>query len=188
MGPPRLKACVADAGPLIHLAEIGASSLLGICTEVVVPRAVWGETVGRGRVSEADVVSHASVSDVPASGLEQVVEKHTLQSLQSGENEALFLCDSLRIGILLTDDLAARDAAKRLGVTPVGSLGVVVRAYRVGDVTCEQAKALIADLQTCEHAVRHWSHRRLDPGGAASAAALRSGCHGARRKPPRRSS
>ncbi len=50
------------------------------------------------------------------------------------------------VPILLTDDLAVRDAAKRLGLTPVGSLGVIVRAYRLGHIILTQAEHRIAAL------------------------------------------
>jgi predicted nucleic acid-binding protein len=48
--------------------------------------------------------------------------------------------------VLLTDDLAVRDTARRFGLIPVGSLGVVVRAYRVGDISLEDAEQHLADL------------------------------------------
>jgi predicted nucleic acid-binding protein len=46
----------------------------------------------------------------------------------------------------LTDDLAARDAARGLGITPVGSLGVVVRTYRLGQISLTEAEKRITDL------------------------------------------
>jgi len=48
----------------------------------------------------------------------------------------------------LTDDLAALDAAKRLGITPVGSLGVIVRAYRDGRISLEEAERCILALDS----------------------------------------
>jgi predicted nucleic acid-binding protein len=46
----------------------------------------------------------------------------------------------------LTDDLAVREAAKRLGLAPVGSLGVVIRAHRLGRISLADAERHIADL------------------------------------------
>ncbi|HAZ31440.1 MAG TPA: hypothetical protein DCY61_01865 [Dehalococcoidia bacterium] len=48
--------------------------------------------------------------------------------------------------ILLTDDLAVRAAAKRLSLIPVGSLGIVVRAYRAGHISLSEAERRIAEL------------------------------------------
>jgi predicted nucleic acid-binding protein len=42
--------------------------------------------------------------------------------------------------VLLTDDLAVRDAAKLLHVTPVGSLGVIVRAYHTQRILLSEAE------------------------------------------------
>ncbi len=52
MGPGRVKAAVADAGPLIHLTEIGCLALLHIFETLHIPAAVWSETVERGRLSQ----------------------------------------------------------------------------------------------------------------------------------------
>ena len=51
------------------------------------------------------------------------------------------------VPFLLTDDLAVRRAAKRLGVRPVGSLGVIVRGYRLGRFSLREAKMHLRALQ-----------------------------------------
>jgi hypothetical protein len=40
---------VTDAGPLIHLTEIGCLGLLSIFESLHIPQAIWAETVQRGR-------------------------------------------------------------------------------------------------------------------------------------------
>jgi predicted nucleic acid-binding protein len=50
------------------------------------------------------------------------------------------------VPILLTDDLAVREAAKHLNLTPVGSLGIVARAYRLGYLSLSDAERHIANL------------------------------------------
>ena len=67
-------------------------------------------------------------------------------SLHSGDQECLFVCLEQRIPILLTDDMALRTAARRFNVIPVGSLGVVVAAFKGGEISLEQAEGYIADL------------------------------------------
>ena len=47
---------------------------------------------------------------------------------------------------MLTDDLAVREQAKRLSLTPVGSLGIVVRAYCLGHISLAEAERHITDL------------------------------------------
>ena len=69
-----------------------------------------------------------------------------LTSLHVGEQECLFVCKRLSVPLLLTDDLAARDAAKHLGLEPVGSLGVVVRAYRQSIIPLDDAERFLGKL------------------------------------------
>ena len=47
----------------------------------------------------------------------------------------------------MTDDLAVRDAAKRLGIQPVGSLGVIIRAAHVHSIERGEAETLMRRLQ-----------------------------------------
>ena len=61
MGPRGLRAAVVDAGPLIHLTEVGALTLLRLFETLHIPNAVWSETVGRGRVQERDLVRLSNV-------------------------------------------------------------------------------------------------------------------------------
>jgi hypothetical protein len=42
------------------------------------------------------------------------------------------------ISILLTDDMAVRDAAKHLQIVPVCSLGIVVSAFKQKEITLEE--------------------------------------------------
>jgi predicted nucleic acid-binding protein len=149
VGSRGLKSAVADAGPLIHLAEIGAASLLALCERLLVPSAVWHETVGRTRISE-DVLMRATTIDrivLPDDRVGRFIEENGLGTLHRGEQECLYLCIEGGVSVMLTDDLAARDAAQRVGVTPVGSLGVVARAYRLGQLGLPDAERHILALQ-----------------------------------------
>jgi len=143
-----VNAAVADAGPLIHLTEVGGLHFLGIFDALHIPDAVWAETVGRDRVSASDVlrlgiVQRHSMSESEVSGFAQ---ENNLEDLQDGEQESLCLCQQIGVITLLTDDLAVRKAARHLKLTPVGSLGVVVRAYHLGCISLIEAERYMADL------------------------------------------
>ena len=69
-----------------------------------------------------------------------------LERLQAGELEGLYLCSQLRVPIILTDDLAVREAARGLALQPVGSLGIVARAFRAGQIAREVAEQALVDL------------------------------------------
>ena len=146
MGHGRVERAVADAGPLIHLHEVGHTNLLGLFDVLCVPDAVWAESVGKSRISplSLDNVQRHTITGID---IEYFVQTHLLSNLHAGERESLFLCQQLDVPLILTDDLAVRDAAKRLQILPVGSLGIVVRGYRKGHLTRSEAEQALVALQ-----------------------------------------
>jgi predicted nucleic acid-binding protein len=148
VGVGEIEAAITDAGPLIHLAEIGCLSLLRVFQMLHIPDAVWQETVGQGRVPGTSILQLGNVSQhtVPNISIARFVQENALSELHGGEQEGLYLCREMDIPLLLTDDLAAREAAKRLGITPIGSLGIVVKAYHLGQIALEEAERYIAAL------------------------------------------
>ena len=148
MGTGRVNLAVVDTGPLIHLTEIGCLLLLRIFDVLHIPDAVWSETVGQGRVPQGHVLELGIVQRHTLSqrDLTRLTQEKGFEELQDGERECLYLCQQEGVSVLLTDDLAVREQAKRLNLTPVGSLGVVVRAYRVGHISLANAERHITDL------------------------------------------
>ncbi len=134
MGNEGLIAAVIDSGPIIHLTEIGCLSLLRIFSTLHIPDAVWYETVGQGRVLpedllKVDIIKRHALS--PA-GINQFTTEKGFKKLDEGERECLYLCKQISVPLILTDDLAVRDAANLLNIIPVGSVGIVVKAYKSG--------------------------------------------------------
>jgi predicted nucleic acid-binding protein len=148
MGDETVDIAVADAGPLIHLSEIDCLSLLTIFKALHIPNAVWSETVGHNRVAKDDILSLNIVQQHSLSQSEiiQFAQENSLEELQDGELECLYLCQHIGIPILLTDDMAVREESYRLNLTPIGSLGIVVKAYRLGHIPLSKAKQHIASL------------------------------------------
>ena len=148
MGVRKVKAAVADAGPLIHLTEIDCFWLLNIFKALHIPDAVWSETVGQNRVPQAKVLELNNVHrhSLPQAEVTRFIQENGLEDLQIGECECLYLCQQTGVPVLLTDDLAVRKAAKRLKFIPVGSLGVVVKAHQLGRISLADAKQYITAL------------------------------------------
>ncbi len=120
---------VADAGPLIHLAELSAIDLLADFSRVIVPEAVW-EEVARHR---PDALLPTFLERLaPASIGPELRAIGTLYTLHRGEWQALAICDHLSGSRLLTDDTAARLAAKALNISASGTIGILLRAMRCG--------------------------------------------------------
>lgn len=131
---------VADAGPLIHLDELDCLGLLTDFIEVRVPEAVWRE-VERHR-PQALLAQDIPWIKCAAPTSKQVDAVASLYTLHPGEREALSLCIEYPESLLLTDDTAARLAAKTLAIEAHGTLGLLIRAIRRRQLT----KAEVLDL------------------------------------------
>ncbi len=114
---------VSNAGPLIHLAEVEALKALGIFTEVAIPPEVDKET---------SKIKKTKIRVVQLSGEAKNMAKMLMikYNIDLGEAEAIALAASTGTKTFLTDDLAARDAAKTQGLEPHGTLGIITRAFR----------------------------------------------------------
>lgn len=131
-------AAVADAGPLIHLAEIDSLELLSVLDQLHVPETVYDEVESGGIPSDMESLSYERVSseDLDAGYGE----------LDPGETAALAVADEYG-AVLLTDDLAARDVAKEIDVEVHGSLGIIAFAYAQGLLERDEAADRMRALQ-----------------------------------------
>lgn len=139
---------VCDAGPLIHLDELGALELLSDFTEVLVPNVVWQE-VAKHRpeaLTHPGVLLRRTNPRMAASPEIEVLAQ--VFSLHDGEREALRVAMENRPGLLLTDDTAARMAAGNLGISTHGTIGILVRAIRRQQRTKDEVLALLRALPT----------------------------------------
>ncbi|MEK8015306.1 MAG: hypothetical protein VSS75_000455 [Candidatus Parabeggiatoa sp.] len=76
----------------------------------------------------------------------QFIQQNNLTKLHAGERDCLYLCQQLNISTLLTDDLAARNAAKALNFRPLGTLGIVAKAYQMGPISLAEAEHHMLNL------------------------------------------
>ena len=142
-GPPLV---VCDAGPLIHLDELGALDLLADFAEVLVPDAVWREVMQHrpGALTHAGVTLRRIVPQMEVSPeLEALAQ---IFSLHTGEWEALRVAMEYRPGLLLTDDTAARLAAGNLRIGTHGTIGILVRAIRRRQRTKEEVLEVLRSI------------------------------------------
>lgn len=143
---------VADAGPLIHLDELAALDVLSDYTAVWLPDAVWHEVIHHRPEALQNTCVNLVRQDSPSPSA-QVVAITSLYTLHHGEREALTLCVNHSINTLLTDDTAARLAAKSLNIVTHGTLGLLIRAVRRNLRTPSDVLALLAVIpqQTTLH-------------------------------------
>lgn len=126
---------VSNTGPIIGLAKIGRLDLLNnLVGEVLIPPFVHKELFGKVG-SEAVMIEEGlrnfiNVAEVTAT--ERSVEA-VLSELDEGERQAIALAFGLGGDVLLLiDDRAGRQAAKRLGVPVTGLVGLLLLAKEKG--------------------------------------------------------
>lgn len=136
---------IADAGPLIHLDELDALSLLADFEQVLVPEAVWQEIEYHRPAALQRMASVLLRKTSPPTSpiIDALVSMFTLHL---GEKEALTCCLSYPDSLLLTDDTAARMAAQNLGIRAHGTVGLLIRAIRRQLRTKAEALQLLADI------------------------------------------
>jgi len=128
---------VADAGPLIHLDELASLDILADFGTVMVPDTVWRE-VERHRpnalIVAAGFLQRQTVSE-PSLLVHALVPLYTLH-----------LCAKHGNSLLLTDDTAARLAAKSLDISAHGTMGLLIRNIRRQTRSKPEVLALMQEI------------------------------------------
>ncbi len=147
---------VADAGPLIALAKIGALDILfRLYPKVLIPPAVHREAIATG-VDRGAPDALALLARWQAGDLETAASPDgplpVVARLGRGEISAILLAIQRRAEWVLIDDLAARQTAERsfraaqvtTGVK--GTLGVIVSAFRAGHLSAPEGIDLVGAI------------------------------------------
>lgn len=130
---------VADAGPLIHLDEIGVAAVLDIFPTVLVPHEVALEVQRRPKGPGQEAlrrceIRHLAKRDSPPVGALSVADMAAIELARQHQ------------GLLITDDLDLRDTANLAGLQVVGTIGVIVRAGHLGVLPRDAALAALDSL------------------------------------------
>jgi predicted nucleic acid-binding protein len=146
-------AVAAGAGPLIHLDELGALDLLGHFGRVYVPEVVWAtllrqrpQAVRGAGVRGASVrLQRVAQTEEPDASFLVLVQA---LSLGPGLPQAIQLARQHAPATLLTDDPAAWLTAETCALRAHGTLGLLVRAARLGQRSPEVVLGLLEQLHT----------------------------------------
>lgn len=128
---------VANSSPLISLSGIGALDLLrAVFNNIIVAQAVYDEVVlaGAGRVGSAEVASAGWIQRQTVTNTAAVKFIVNTSKLRQGESETLVLAQELKAHRAIIDERPARRYAHSLGVTVIGTLGVLLIAKAQGDI------------------------------------------------------
>jgi len=124
---------VSNTSPLTNLAAIGQFELLRqLYGEVHIPSGVWAELNAQGhRWPGSDQVAAATWIQ-PHTVQNQTLVAALRRDLDLGEAESIALALELQADLILLDEKEGRHAAQRLGLRPVGVVGVLLEAKANG--------------------------------------------------------
>jgi len=145
---PLLRVVVADAGPILHLDELGCLDVLNDFAEVLIPPAVW-EEIARHRPAALKgslVLKKIPVTSEPDERLKNLGQRF---ALHRGEMQALQLAVERQAQLFLSAAAAAaRVAAEELGCKLHGTIGLILRSVRCGRRTLANAISLLEAIPT----------------------------------------
>jgi predicted nucleic acid-binding protein len=139
---------VLDAGPLIHLDELGRLRLLSDFKQLLVPQAVLDEALRHRPGMKPAVLSNLEIISDPPPLSADLLKLADEFALHAGERAALAVL-KLRGGhfhFLLSDDSAARSVALAAGFQTHGTIGLILRSHRRGRVSKTEMLLLLREL------------------------------------------
>ena len=137
---------VCDAGPVIHLDEIGVLYLIEDFQEILLCPAVINE-VQKKRPKLFVKISPPFILLPHAFPTNQtLIAMCRALSLDTGESEALALMERDPAAMFLTDDSAARMVAERMGYKVHGTIGILLRSIRRSQLNPKEVLSLLDSL------------------------------------------
>ena len=130
---------VSNSSPLILLAKIGRFNILrDLFGLVYIPKSVYHEVVvvGAGKAGSKEVEEGIKSGWIKVETAQIGPELELI--LGRGEAEAIMLAEKLKLPLII-DERKGRKIAERRGIKIIGTLGVLLKAYKL---------SLIEDLNT----------------------------------------
>lgn len=153
---------VSDSTPLITLMKVARLQILKeLFGEIIVPEAVHKELTSNVRFSEgaqqinsSDFIRVISVEDRKSVSLLQ-----RAAGLDLGESELIIYAENNKADLLLVDEASGRRVARSMGIEIMGSVGVLVSAFREGILSEDEASDA---FQRIREVRRHISERLIE--------------------------
>ena len=150
---------VSDTTPLISLMKLGAINLIeGLYGEILIPEAVYNElTCNNKFFEEAKIISESNfikIVYVENKTEVQMIQKYS--GLDLGESEAIAYSQQINADLLMMDEAKGRSVARQVGLTTIGTLGILKHAYDKGLLSKEEAINCVCILRK--------NHRHIDEG------------------------
>jgi len=117
---------VSDIGPILHLHEIDLLKVLDIFSVVSISEIIKDE-FNRYKIKINSKIKVVDIIDKSKDNMKLLTNQY---DLDLGEASAISLALQEKADYFLTNDLEARNVAKRFGLEVHGSVGIILRAFR----------------------------------------------------------
>ena len=148
---------ISNSSPLIIFGKLNEFEILKkVFNKIEITKSVYEEVVERGmksNKSESFIIKDwiekgfVSVQSLSASGQEKsIFLRETYVSLDEGESDTIALAIQKNQKNLLIDEKAARKVAEIYRLFPIGSLGVLLLAYKKKILNEQELKKIVSTL------------------------------------------
>ena len=152
---------VSDSTPLITLMKAAQLRILHeLFGEIIIPEAVHDElTVNEKYIEEAKLINSSEfIRVISVEDRKSVSLLQRAAGLDLGESEAIIYAENNNADLLLVDEASGRRVAKSMGIEIMGSIGVLVSAFRKGFLSEEETNDV---FQRIRNARRHISEKLI---------------------------
>ena len=152
---------VSDSTPLITLMKATQLKILHeLFGEIIIPEAVHDElTINEKYTEEAKLINSSEfIRVISVEDKKSVFLLQHAAGLDLGESEAIIYAENNNADLLLVDEASGRRVAKSMGIEIMGSIGVLVSAFRKGFLSEDEANDA---FQKIRNAKRHISEKLI---------------------------
>lgn len=137
---------ICDSGPPIHLDELNCLHLLENFEEILIAGTVQKEIKQYRPLALDKLKGPLIISPGAVPNDTRLLTLCRIFSLDAGEIEALSLMEKNPRAIFLTDDASARMVAEQMGFRVHGTIGILVRSIRRGQMKAKEVLDVLKEI------------------------------------------
>ena len=152
---------IANASPLIIFGKLNKIDILRrVFRNIEITKEVFNEVVLKGIEKNSKdaliIKEHIDNKTIKVFGLKErfyntANKIQTIYNLDIGEAETIALALQLNKKEIIIDEISAREAAKAFGIKPIGSLKVLITAYRCNLINKQEVHELINEMENSKY-------------------------------------